>query len=272
MTLHEVTEKTKLIAKWTGIAIAGIVVLVIFFRIGVTVKNIFYPPTPTPPTVTFGKVPSIEFPTSKRIESFTYGVDTISGTLPVFSDRATINKIIQAEPDILALKRSESKISDIGILSSGTPISDKVYRWVENNSPNRIFIANIFSFNFNMTSNFLSDSKIVESITTINEKDAISKAQSFLSSLSSFPNDIDIAKTKTTLLAIRDGQLIPATSLSNTQAIRVDFYQKDYNDLKIYYSDYPNSTMNILVLGGKYEGQVVEANYFHQNISDESAT
>lgn len=273
MTLHDVTEKTKLIAKWAGIAIGTIIILVILFRIGVNIKNYFYPPKPIPPTVTFGKLPAIKFPISKRIENFSYTIDTVSGTLPVFSDRATVNKIIQSEPDILALKRAESRVSQVGFPSSTeTQISDRVYRWTDNQSLNKIMSANIFSFNFNLTSNFLSNPKITGSVNILNEQDAISAAQSFLSSLSSFPNDIDISKTKTTLFTIKDGQLVTATSLSNTQIIRVDFFQKDYNNLKIYYSDYPFSIINILASGGGSDYQIVEANYFHHDISDKSAT
>lgn len=101
---------------------------------------------------------------------------------------------------------------------------------------------------------------------------AKSDGRNFLSSMSVLTDDIDMENIITTSLSISNGSLIPASSIANTQIIKVDFFQKAIDELPIYYPSYPESTMSLLIAGGQNRHQIVQANFFHQSISDESAT
>lgn len=270
ISLHKTTEEVKIIAKWGSIALVCLIVLIFLIRIGANLKEYFFPTPPPPPTVSFGKIPEIVFPEKNATDkSLVYSLNTDTGKLPVLPDRATIFKIIQDQPNLLALKRAQERLSKIGFVTKGTPISSIMYQWGE--SSGRI-IVNILSFNFNFSLNYLNDPHVISANKLPDENGAIEKATSFLSNLNAFPSDIDTAKTKTSLFTIQNNSLFPATSLSSARIIKVDFFQKDMNNLPIFYPYPPTSTINLLVGGGEFQSKVVEANIFHQNISDTSAT
>jgi hypothetical protein len=98
---------------------------------------------------------------------------------------------------------------------------------------------------------------------------SINDAKEILSALNSFPSDIDQTKTQTQLLSINNGSLTQATSLSSAQIIKVLFYQQNVNNLPIYYEQPDSSNINILV---GPQDKILEVNYVHQNITDQSAT
>jgi hypothetical protein len=117
-----------------------------------------------------------------------------------------------------------------------------------------------------------------------------------LETIELLPKDIDLTKTQTPeknvhyitspqIFSIVNGALVPTTSLSKAQAIRVDIYQKDMEyqlntgiagdggikklDMKIpiLYPHPPYSTMSFCIASGANGAQVVAANYVHQDIT-----
>ena len=90
--------------------------------------------------------------------------------------------------------------------------------------------------------------------------------------MSLFPDDIDSTKTVTGLFSINSLNLVPATSISTAQIIRVDFFQKDLDGIPIAYSSPFGSSMRFLVAGGSQQAQVVEAHFAHSSWSNDYAT
>ena len=97
-------------------------------------------------------------------------------------------------------------------------------------------------------------------------------ATDFLQKMNSLPDDIDLSQTQATNLSIKNNSLVLATSISNTQLIRVNFNQSDVNGLPIYYQDPNESNISVLVGGGSDKPQIVQATYIHQAIDTQSAT
>lgn len=270
-TLHKTTENIRLLFKWGGFIILGFFALIILYRIAVNIKEYFYPTPPPPPTVSFGKLPDITFPVKSSAKNFTYNIDTLTGILPVFDDRTNVYKVISPEPNLLALKRTQEKLTFIGFRSQGVKLSETLYKWQESIPPYKRILFNIQSSNFDLYSNFITDSDVLSAQNLPGETDAISLAQSFLSNLSSLPKDIDSNKTKTSILSIVNSRVIQASSLSKTQLIRIDFFQGDVNELPVYYPNPPYSIINVFVASGKYQGQIIESHFFYQEINKENS-
>jgi hypothetical protein len=87
-TLHSVTQETRTILKWAAIGIGTIIVILFLIRTGKQLKEYFFPTPQAAPTVGFGKLPKMDLPTNVVSGDFTYTLDTISGFLPAFPDRA----------------------------------------------------------------------------------------------------------------------------------------------------------------------------------------
>lgn len=236
------------------------------------VKEYFYPTPPAPPTVSFGKLPRPDFPENLlEGKNFTYTLDTLTGRLPSFPDRVIVHKIIPAAPNLLALERAQQKVSQVGFTGKPTRISDTEYVWNEQLPPLRKLQMDVLSLNFILSSDYLNDQNILAAKNLADEQQAKQIVQTFLSSLNNTPKDIDTEKTKTSLFTIINNSLLPATSLSNTKIIRVDYFQKEINKLPIYYASYPLSSLHFFV-GGTQDGlKVVAANFVHQ-VTDENSS
>ncbi len=260
-TLTETISETKTAFKWIGIGIIGIIVIFILFAI----KNAFFPAAPPPPQVSFGKLPALDFPTYNK--ALSYNLDTISGNLPTFPQQLKVYEMQQAQPDLLALSKSQNIVGNIGFNDSPAKISDNIYQWRDN--ANRVLTMNIQTQNFNMFSDFLSDPNQPTFGDTIDK--AVNVSQNFLTSMGIASQDIDMTQAQTGLFSIKNYSIVPASSLSTAQAVQVSFIQKPFNNLPIFYSQ-GQSPINFLVGEVNGEPQVVEANFFYQAPSDISST
>lgn len=261
-TLSQVSRETRAVFKVVGILLG--VLLVLFFIL--SIKNTLFPAPPPPPTVSFGKLLQIDFPTSISNQKFSYSVDTISGNLPALPSSVKVYKMYETSPDLLSLAHAQELAQAIGFSSKANEISENVYQWKDLDT-NRTLTMNILNYNFNLSSNFLFKSDIP------NFKDtdvAISTSKNFLSNLNLFSVDLDDAQTKTDLLMVKNYRLVPADSPSSQMA-RVNFYQKPVDGLSIYYPSLV-SPMNFLVGKSSQGPSIFEANFFHQKISDNFAT
>jgi hypothetical protein len=287
----------------SAFGIGAIIGLVILFRVSILVKNIIFPPKIEPPNHAYDILPAIQFPKNVIEQNLTYSLNTISGELPDFPDRLNVFPIIQPEPNLLNLDHAKEKALAIGFITLAgnllpeTALGDSVYQWKETSGINRTFTINTVNFNFNLESDYLTSITVLGAQYLSSQENAIQVSQSFLDAITLFPDDIDLTKTNIPnqtakyitypqLFSVKNGELIPTTSLSKAQIIRVDLYQKDMeyelntgvtNDQKvlkrvsmklpIMYPHPPYSTMNFFVGSGQGDARVVAANFSHQEIN-----
>lgn len=274
LSLHKVTEEIRVLLKWAGIILGGFLLLFFLIRIGTSIKEYFFP-TPLPsPTVSFGKLPHIAFPKNATDKQLTYTINTLTETLPDFTDRMPVYKTVTPQPNLLALKRARDKVSKAGFTQEDFALSTTRYQWSDPNSPiSRRILLNILTYNFDFTSDYLIDPKSLQNQKLPSENRAIEIAKSLFSAISFIPQDIDDTKTTTTLLSITDGGIIGrATSFSKANMIRVDFFQRDINGFPMYYPHPPQSIINAFVVSDQRDKEITQAHFFHQEIIDDSST
>lgn len=271
-TLQIVTDfSRKVLAIAAMITIGG---LLIYFgiKIGFAIKEAINPTPPPPPTVSYGKLPPIIFPDSADVTGVSYSVNTVTGDYPDFGDRARIYRIGTQSPSLLALQNATQQLLAAGFASTPQAVSDVLYSWTNSDPLPKTLTYNIQTHDFTMTSNYLHDATVQAATNVPDQPTATGLVTSFLTSIGSQPADIDGNKTKVTLWAISEGQLIPATSLSTAQVVRVDLFQHDVNKLPIYYSQPSYSSMNVLLGSADTNPQLLAANFYHQSISSDYAT
>lgn len=269
-TLSKTKKQTQAILRIGGISLLAIFIFMMGLRFLTFVKDILTPPAP--PTASFGKLDPLPFPNQQK-ENIAYSLDTLSGFLPTFSDRAKVYKITMSQPTLRGLETTQEKVSQAGFTSNAIQISQDVYQWTNQNSAfqKRITI-NIFSSDFTLSSPFLITPSLQTLSSTEEQKNAIEEAKSFLSNMSLFPQDIDEDKTKITLYSIQNGALIQTSKTSNAKIVRVDFFQKDLDNLPIYYEKGITSTIDLLIGKQNNRLEVVDARYFYKNISKDFST
>lgn len=272
-SLSQVTDTTRKLLEYIGIGIAAIILLVIIFNIGKMVKEIISPTPPPPPTVAFGKLSPLTFPDTSSATPPTYTINTLTGALPDLPDRVAVYKLEQPQPNLLNLDKAKSLAYSAGFLDNPTALSDTLYRWTTTDKLTKSFSVDILSFDFLFSSSYLSDPTVQEATYLPDEDAAIKAATDFFAKISPLPTNLDPAKTKTTLFTITNGQLTPATSLSDAQIIRVDFFTQNIDKLPIYTSHpYESFIYALIASSDTTNPQVVEAQLYHKTITKDKAT
>lgn len=274
-TLSDASKDVKQILKWSGIFIATVIVIMLILKVVFFVKEILYPTPPPKAEVAFGKLQPQNFPANAVSQNLTYSINTLTGSLPNLSSQLKIYRITPFQPDLLAVNKFQKRIRSVGFEEGYTAVSDKIFEWKSNQNYGGIekrIRFNTINNNFTITSLYKTDADVLNAKNLPTETTAIDTATNLLDSMRVMPEDIDLEKIKTNLFSIQNGSLITATSLSNSQVIEVNFFQKDINKLPIFYERPNSSNISILVAGGVYQGQVVGANFIYQPISEESST
>jgi hypothetical protein len=277
-TLHSVTQETRTILKWAAIGIGTIIVILFLIRTGKQLKEYFFPTPQAAPTVGFGKLPKMDLPTNVVSGDFTYTLDTISGFLPAFPDRERVYPMLSTTTSLLDLDRAREKVSHMGfdLKTQGKVIekslSPTVYTWTETDGAVRSVTMNTVTNTFSLVSPFLTDPLLASTTVTFTPDDAKQHAQDFFGDSGLFPSSIDTTLTTTSLFSVTNNTLIPATKIDTAQLMRVDFFQKNQDELPFVYTYPPRTNITAIVDGGSFQGKVMQANYFYQQMGDKSET
>lgn len=274
-TLSDASKDTKQILKWAGIIFGGLMTILVILRLITIIRNTYFPTIPKP-NFAFGKLQPQSFPANKTDQKFTYSINTLDGNLPNLKTQAKIYRMSIFKPDLLSADKFQNRITAIGFKRGWTAVSDKIFEWRTDSSfggMEKNIRFNTINDNFTITSAYVSNPDVLKSKNLPTEAQAITRATNLLDNIQALPDDIDLEKTKTNLFSIQNNSLKPATSLSNSQIIEVNFFQKDIDKLPIFYENPNSSNISVLIGGGSYqEGNLVGANYIYQAVSENSGT
>lgn len=274
-TLSDASKDLKQFLKYAGIFITAVVVIILILRVILFVKEVFLPTPPPKPEVAFGKLQPQSFPANAQNQNFTYSINTLTGNLPNLNGQSKVYRMKPFQPDLLAVNKFQDKIASVGFGKGSTAVSDKVFEWKSNETITGIekrIRFNTINSNFMITSPYMADADILKGKDLPTEANAIEAATSLLKSMQVMPEDIDLEKTKVNLFSIQNDSLVTATSLSNSQVIEINFFQKNIDKLSIFYEKPNSSNISVLIAGGGYQGQIVGANYIYQPVSNDSST
>ena len=271
-TLQQVTTVTRKFLAISTMLLLGFLIIYFGIRIGIAIKEKLHPTPPPPPTVSYGKLPHIPFPAIPDIPKFTFTLNTITGNLPNFGDRGKVFTINQVTPSLLALSNAKKTVATVGFSKEPVPISDTKYAWTNDDVLPKTITMNIQTHDFTLTSSYMTDPTVLQATNVPDQTTAVQNAKNFLGGLSVLPDDVDDSKTKVTLFTISNNSLLPATSLSQAQIVRVDFFQHDIDGHAIYYTQPSYTSMYMLLASTDTpDPQIVEAHFVHQEVASDNA-
>lgn len=280
MSLHSTVSVIHKLVRWCTITALSVIGLLILIRLGIYINKVYNPPPPDLPTVSFGKLPPIIFPESSVKESFTYSLYTLSGSLPDLPDRVKIYSTVSPSTTLLNIQRARDKAAAINFKDDGenhfseSVLTPTKYEWtVVSKSLIRSLVMDTDTYNFKFSSSYKTYPVILNQSFVNDEVEAKKTAVSFLAKMSLKPVDLDDSKTKIQKMKLKDSILVPAMGIADTQLFKVDYFQKDLEELPVYYQNHPSSSMSFLVMARASEtDDVLEGNFYHQSISDKTAT
>jgi len=244
------------------------------FGIGASLYKAIVPPKLPPPTVAFGPLPAIKFPTPVTNSQLTYSLETATGGLPSSPEQLPIYYIKPSAASLFSAESANEKARALGFTGQPNQLSQTMYEFIHPSLPKTMEI-NIVTGEYSISYNLASDRSPLTGVPPA-EDTAVSNAKSILSTAKSMPEDMAEGPAKIEYLKVRDQQLVPALSLSDASLTRVNFFRKDFGTEE---SPYPSVTAvpgrgNIwtLLSGDKDRSkQLVAAEYHYYEVDEEQS-
>lgn len=135
-------------------AVVGTVVLVVLWFLYDWARDLYLrlnPPPEPPPTVGFGKLPQLRLPSLPIEGTPTYILDTATGALPEFDDRAKVVAITGSQPTLLGEEKARDLAKDLDFGREGTLSPDKKTLTFQDVPDGRTLAVDVTTQNFNLS-------------------------------------------------------------------------------------------------------------------------
>lgn len=266
-TLTEISIKTRKAIRYSVFGIIFIIFARILVKGGISLYKYFFPAPPPPPTVSYGKLPSIPFPASKSIDNVTFNLETVDGNLPTFDTQEYVYVMPKPAPTLSSLEEASIVAKDLGFLPTGEEVSQTIYRFTHKDAPSTLEY-DISTKTFSLSYNLAEDSSPTELIPPAADT-AASYIRTYLSSADIDPADLTGPVTHT-FLKIENGNLVEALGQSDADLVKVSLYRKAFNDLPSVTPRANESNIWFMVSGSREKAKQFVAGEYHYFPVDET--
>ncbi len=242
--------------------VASLLILIVgrmALEAGIAYYKAVNPPPPPEPTVGFGILPSVDFPTqSSELKPSSYILETANGRLPGFPDRAKVYFLPRATASLLADQKAKDLASRYGFVFQPEILDERTYRWTQNtDSLISILELDINQLNMTYSTDYLSRPELIVNRNLPTNFDAVESVKSFLSRGGLLPQDAATASGEVRYMKTLGGELVEAVSLSDADYLAVDLNRTPIdNQYEMYTQDGKTGTITAVVSGsgGRTQG------------------
>ncbi len=261
-SLTSVAITTRKTVRYGIYFIIFLIIARISFGLLITVIQKVFPTPPPVPTVQFGKLPALPFPTGNTSTTpLTYTIQTPEGGLPILQTQAKVYFMPQAHADLLALDNAKTTATSLGFSNSATQITPTLYDFHGVNSPANLEM-NIVTKTFYIGSDLNSDPSIISQVPPAANQ-AASIARNFLQLGGLLPDDLTGPVTQE-YLKVQNKQLVSAISQSEANLIRINLFRKDYDKLPSVTESPDKANVWFIISGSSENGkQTVAVQYYY---------
>jgi hypothetical protein len=230
------------------------------------------PPAPPPPTVLFGQLPKLNFPQNDWTNiKPDYRLETIQGTLPKIQNITKVFFIPNEGPNLLGLEKATKQALKLGFQLEPQQINERIYRWSNGLTPSTTLDIDINNNSFRQLYDYANDQEVITSKNLPTNQQGAQEAKTFLSGNGFLESDLATGSADFVYLKYLPPNLLPVTSLSEADFMRVNLFRSDLDGLKILPPNPRNSLVSILFSGIKTVGRrIIEVNYNYYPIDRET--
>jgi hypothetical protein len=258
------TETAYYTRRFINLSIFTIIFLIIFkiaWGKGVAWWRKNHPPPPPPPTVSFGKLPKIQFPQQKKLD-LSYRLETPSGGLPDFGPQAKVYFIPAKKPNLLALERAKILARNLGFIQEPEKISETVYRWTNYEGLVSILEMDIITQNFQIKKQWQEDQSILINKRLPNQEMAIMEAENFLQKAGLLYDDLKNGTKKVSFWKFTPQALTPVLSLSEADFVKVVFLRASLDEMPIMPPNPQKGLISVLISGStQFNKRILEVEF-----------
>lgn len=254
-SLTETAYYTRRAINWAILSVIAYLILRFLWGVFFTLWLIIFPPKPPPPNHAFGKLPALKFPspTASPSAQLTFRLETIQGTVPRASDSAAVYFMPKNSPNFLGIPKTQQFARRLGFDPNPIAESKSIYRFNDPETPLRRVRYDIVSDNFILRYAFEQDTTLFTGLTPPVPDVAVNEAKSILQTFGLIQNDLTDGPIRTSFLKLVGNQLVPTTSISQANSIRVGFFRQPIGDMKLLPANLEEAPISFVFSGSKNE-------------------
>ena len=260
-TLTETAETARKAIKIGGLLIG----VILFVKLSVFVYNTYLkvanPPPPIPPTVEFGKLPSINFP-EKLHPELTLRLETPTGGTPSLGDRAKVFLMPTFRSHFGALDEASATAKKMGFRQTAKEITERRYRWEADQFLPSTLEMDIINGSFFLQRNWQSDPTILSDKQLPGKEQTTVETKNFLRQAGLMTDELENARLEVSYLSFSAGQYTKAISLSEADFVQVDLFRPNIDENQVLTQEPEKGVVRIIFSGSREaEKKVVQAEY-----------
>jgi len=234
-SLTETAYYTRRAVNWIILGIVGYIILRFIFSIIVIIWIAVFPPKPPPPNHAFNKLPALKFPRqSTPSGQLTFQLQTIQGSVPVASSSATVYFMPKAAPNLLALNQAQDFAKSLQFIPTPIQETKNIYRFNDPEFPLRTLRFDIISSNFIVRYAYERDLSIFAEKKLPPGNEAQQETLNVLQRYSLNRDDLNSDAVIVSFYKLTGDHLTPTTSLSQSDAERVDIFRKPIGNIALF--------------------------------------
>lgn len=261
-TLGEVGFYSRRIVKWGVISVIVIMLIPFVFRIVKAIYLKLLPPAPAAPTVSYGKLPLLNFELGQTSYKPQLRLETIEGTLPTLANIARVYFVETSKSRILSLDKVKLKARYLGFDQDPEQLDERTFKFVHPKDPSTLTV-DVISDKLQFRYDWVTNQELYTKTLNLPREQVISEGKSFLQSLNLLPADIAESQIKITYLSATPPTLTPAISASEANFARADFYRSDKDGMRFVAPGIESAPISI-VIGSK----IILADYNYSKTVD----
>jgi hypothetical protein len=242
---------TRRAINWAILGLIAYIILRLSWGIFAAIWLMLFPPPPTPANHAFGKLSAIKFPQSTESADLRYRLETVEGYVPPASESAMIFFMPKNSANLLALTNTKEFAKQLEFTDEPIELSKYLYRFTDPQEPLRQMNFDIVSKNFSLRYLYAQDPSLFTERDVPLPETALMEAQGILQNFTLYPADIAHGTTTVQYLKFFGDSLIPTTSLSQADALRIDFFRENIADTKIFYPNPEQGPITFIWSGSK---------------------
>ena len=241
----------------------------ILLSAGASIYLKIFPPAPAAPTVKFGKLTKIPFPTENTTPKLTYTLETATGSLPTnIPPQAKVYFMPKVNSNLLSLDTAKTKAKALGFDDKNPQQeSNSLYKFKSSSFPS-VMEINIITGTFSISYDLIADKTPINNRPPAAEI-AASEFRSALSGANILANDLS-GPMIPSYLKLTGGKLANVLALSEADVVKVSLFRKSYDNLPSVTADPFQSNVWAIISGSQTRDQQIIAAEYHYFSVDES--
>jgi len=242
---------TRRTINWMILGLIFYIILRLSWGIFAAIWLMLFPPAPTPANHAFGKLTAVKFPKQTESPELRYRLETVEGYVPPASESAMVFFMPKNPPNLLGLTNTKEFAKQLEFTDEPVQTSKYLYTFTDPQERLRKLQYDIVTKNFTLTYSYKEDTSLFIERDVPLANSALLESQGILQNFQLYHDDIADGSTTITYLKYSGDTLIPTTSHSQADALRIDYFRGDIAGTKIFYPTPDQGPITFIYSGSK---------------------